>query len=392
MHKLQALEPKKRINSIDILRGMALFGVLIVNLIFQFRISIFEQFVVEPFASPWWIDRVIERLVYYGLESKAVLVFSFLFGVGLAVQYERFQKMDSPLYWLRRRMLVLLVFGLLHLLLIWNGDILAEYALAALLLLPLLAAPGWVLALSSLCLFAIYIVISIIPLPVAAYEKAWIMQHLPIANAVYATGSYGQILQLSLSEIPSLLPLHLYIFPRTLALMLLGAYLWRSGFLQHPAAHRSLLINLARTGLVLGASLMIVTTTEAYDDWDAINPLRTAIQNITVVILAGGYAAAVIALVEFTRAGTWLHVFAPIGRMAFTNYIMQSVIFTFIFYGYGLGQFGQLGITPVFLLGVLVYGLQGVFSAWWLRYFRLGPLEWLWRTLTYGKLQSMKRN
>lgn len=392
MHKLQALEPKKRINSIDILRGMALFGVLIVNLIFQFRISIFEQFVVEPFASTWWIDRATERLVYYGLESKAVLVFSFLFGVGLAVQYERFQKMDSPLYWLRRRMLVLLVFGLLHLLLIWNGDILAEYALAALLLLPLLAAPSWVLALSSLCLFAIYIVISIIPLPVAAYEKAWIMQHLPIANAVYATGSYGQILQLSLSEIPSLLPLHLYIFPRTLALMLLGAYLWRSGFLQHPAAYRSLLINLARTGLVLGASLMIVTTTEAYDDWDAINPLRTAIQNITVVILAGGYAAAVIALVEFTRAGTWLNVFAPIGRMAFTNYIMQSVIFTFIFYGYGLGQFGQLGITPVFLLGVLVYGLQGVFSAWWLRYFRFGPLEWLWRTLTYGKLQSMKRN
>ena len=114
MHKLQALEPKKRINSIDILRGLALFGVLIVNLIFQFRISIFEQFVVEPFASPWWIDRVIERFVYYGLESKAVLVFSFLFGVGLAVQYERFQKMDRPLYWLRRRMLVLLVFGLLH--------------------------------------------------------------------------------------------------------------------------------------------------------------------------------------------------------------------------------------------------------------------------------------
>ena len=122
------------------------------------------------------------------------------------------------------------------------------------------------------------------------------------------------------------------------------------------------------------------------------SPLRTAIQNITVVILAGGYAAAVIALVEFTRAGAWLHVFAPIGRMAFTNYILQSVIFTFIFYGYGLGQFGQLGITPVFLLGVLVYGLQGAFSAWWLRYFRFGPLEWLWRTLTYGKLQSMKRN
>ena len=84
MHKLQALEPKKRINSIDILRGLALFGVLIVNLIFQFRISIFEQFVVEPFASLWWLDRVIERFVYYGFESKAVLVFSFLFGVGLA--------------------------------------------------------------------------------------------------------------------------------------------------------------------------------------------------------------------------------------------------------------------------------------------------------------------
>lgn len=392
MHKIQALEPKKRINSIDILRGLALFGVLIVNLIFQFRISIFEQFVVEPFASPWWLDRVIERFVYYGFESKAVLVFSFLFGVGLAVQYERFLKMDHPLYWLRRRMLVLLFFGLLHLLLIWNGDILAEYALAALLFLPLLAAPRWVLAMSSVCLFVVYLAISIVPLPVAAYEKAWILQHLPVANTVYATGNYGQILQLSLSELPSLLPLHLYIFPRTLALMLLGAYLWRSGFLQHPAAHKGLLINLAKLGLVLGMVLMIVTSTEAYDDWDAINPLRTAIQNISVMILAGGYAAAVIALVEFTQVGTWLQIFAPIGRMAFTNYIMQSVIFTFIFYGYGLGQFGQLGITTVFLMGVLVYGLQGVFSAWWLRYFRFGPLEWLWRTMTYGKLQAMKRN
>jgi uncharacterized protein len=95
-------------------------------------------------------------------------------------------------------------------------------------------------------------------------------------------------------------------------------------------------------------------------------------------------------LTQLAAAGRWLSAFAPIGRMAFTNYLMQSILFAFIFFGYGLGQFGRMPATAVFVLGAGVFVLQMLFSAWWLRRYRYGPVEWLWRTLMYGSPQPMR--
>jgi uncharacterized protein len=107
------------------------------------------------------------------------------------------------------------------------------------------------------------------------------------------------------------------------------------------------------------------------------------------VILALGYAATVLALIA---AGGW-RLFAwaaPLGRMAFTNYLLQSLIFGWIFYGYGLGLFGSLGIAAASAMGIGVYAFQVLLSRWWLRRFRFGPVEWLWRTLMYGTVQPMR--
>jgi uncharacterized protein len=117
---------------------------------------------------------------------------------------------------------------------------------------------------------------------------------------------------------------------------------------------------------------------------------RAVLMNLAPVILALGYGAGVLALAQLPVAGRWLSVFAPIGRMAFTNYLMQSAVFGFIFFGYGLGQFGRMGAAPAFVLGVAVYMIQMLLSAWWLRRYRFGPIEWLWRTLMYGKAQPMR--
>jgi uncharacterized protein len=108
------------------------------------------------------------------------------------------------------------------------------------------------------------------------------------------------------------------------------------------------------------------------------------------IILALGYGAAVICLVEFTAARRVLTAVAPLGRTAFSNYLFQSVVFGWIFFGYGLGLFGRLGASAALLLGVGIYALQIRLSACWLHHFRFGPLEWLWRTLMYGATQPMR--
>lgn len=184
-----AIETGMRFDSIDILRGISLFGVLLVNLLTEFRVSIFAQFLPNQ-AVAGQLDRFITQAVHYGLELKAFALFSFLFGVGLAMQFERLSRTGRPLYWLTRRLVVLLIFGLIHLLLIWNGDILTEYALAGLIVLPLLYAPRSVLWSTAIALFALYLTLPRIPIPISWPDAAWITQHIEDANRIYASGNW----------------------------------------------------------------------------------------------------------------------------------------------------------------------------------------------------------
>src|SRR4051812_11719807 len=131
------ISPGERVRMIDALRGIALLGVLIVNAETEFRVSIFQQFIGEPAGGSAW-DGFIDGFVLAAVEFKAFITFSFLFGVGLAIQFERMARTGNAISLLLRRLLVLLLFGSIHLLLIWNGDILVEYAVAGLIVLPLL--------------------------------------------------------------------------------------------------------------------------------------------------------------------------------------------------------------------------------------------------------------
>jgi uncharacterized protein len=367
-----AIEAGLRIEAIDILRGIALFGVLAVNLVTEFRVSIFAQFIAPPEPSP--VDRIAMGFVRHGLELKAFALFSFLFGVGLAMQFERLSGTGRPLYWLARRLLVLLAFGLVHLLLIWNGDILTEYAVAGLLVLPLLYASRRTLALAAAALFALYLALPALPLPLGWPDPAWLANHVEQANQVYRDGSWLQVTRFSLRELPFLLPLHVTIFPRTLGLFVLGMLAWRCGIFSRTAECR------LRIAGLLGAVGIAATLADAY--W---------LSNLAPACLALAFAAAILYAVESTPVRALLGPFSAIGRMAFTNYIAQSLVFGWLFFGYGLGRFGLLRPAPVLALGVAVYVMQMQLSSLWLRQYRFGPIEWLWRTLMYGVRQPMKR-
>jgi len=357
----------ERIDAIDVLRGIALFGVMAINLVMEFRVSIFDQFLgPRMLASP--VDRAIEAILAQAIELKAFALFSLLFGAGLAIQFDRLANSERRTFLLLRRLAVLLVFGVIHLCLIWNGDILTEYALAGFIVLPFLFGPRWLLTLAALASLALYLAMQAFP-PAGLFPgRTAIWRDVMDANRIYATGGFLDVLAFRLREIPLIASLHAFVFLRTIGLFLVGALAWRSGILQNA---RGLLV-IALPAICLGAALLYV----------GIEPLGN-------ILLALGYGAAILFIASFGRGKRLLGWAAPLGRMAFTNYIAQSLIFGWIFYGYGLGLFGRLGITQALAIGIAVYVGQVLFSAWWLRHYRHGPIEWLWRTLMYGALQPM---
>ena len=383
-----AVAPDDRIPTIDILRALALFGILMVNLLTEFRISIFQQF-LPPAPTGSQTDRLLDTFVSYAFDMKSFALFSLLFGVGMAIQYDRLASLERPLYWMRRRLLVLLAFGLFHLLFIWNGDILTEYALAGFLVLPLIREDKQTLALCSVGLFAFYLAEPAVHLPIYWPDIETFAQHVVAANQVYAKGSLFQVWRFSLSELNMILPLHEFVFVRTLALFLLGAWIWKSGLIHNGRAHRRGFLILGALATAVGVALTIVVDRGVFASMPA---LHGSISYLAPTVQALGYAALTLVAVGLPYLGAFLRLFAPLGRMSFTNYILQSLIFSWVFFGYGLGQFDRMDVTPAFLIGVSVYIAQMVGSALWLRWFRFGPLEWLWRSLMYGQAQVMLKS
>ena len=381
------VRPADRVDAIDIVRGIALYGVMAVNLVTEFRVSIFQQFL--PPTDSVGANRFADAFVNYGLEMKAFSLFSLLFGVGLAIQYERLSRSGTPLRWLLRRLAILLVFGLIHLYFIWNGDILTEYAIAGFVVIPFLIAPRWVVGVASAIFLLFYAVMPLLHLPIPWPGADWFRQHVADANTVYSHGNFAAVLQFSIHEVTNIAPLHMFVFPRTIGLFLLGLFTWRLGVLQRPQDHKLAIVATALIALTAGTLLTVTDAMNLITPESVLAPLGWPVSQLAAATLALGYGASIVWLVEFTSARRLLSAFGPLGRMAFTNYIAQSVVFGFIFFGYGLGLFGRLESAPTLLLGTGFYALQMVVSAWWLKRYRFGPLEWLWRTLMYGKRQPM---
>jgi uncharacterized protein len=177
------------------------------------------------------------------------------------------------------------------------------------------------------------------------------------------------VLAFRLREIPLILPLHFHIFPRTIGLFLFGAFVWRSGTLGKP--HQVLLFSTAAGCIGLGGFLILLGSSGSV----GVMSIGKLAPPLGTIVLALGYGAIIIAMADLPSGKALLGWAAPLGRMTFTNYLAQSLIFGWIFYGYGLGLFGSIGAAKALVIGLAVYIAQVFFSVWWLSRYRYGPVE-----------------
>lgn len=383
----QPAAQSERYVSLDLLRGVALFGVLLVNLVGAFRVSLFQH-ILEFHTHSGWANHVTDALVAGVLEFKALTIFSFLFGVGVAIQVERATpKHISVTLFLIRRFLVLLGLGLCHMLLIWNGDILALYAVCGLLLIPFLRLPAWALLLLGTAFIGLP---NFVPLGIRWPSAEAMRANVAEAARVYGHGSVQAILLFRGREAwRSIVPLLIATLPRTVGLMLWGAAAWRSGILREPHRHRRLLLGLFVVGALVGGTLTAVNVYHESSGRPSVIPAEFVDVGGTIP-LAFTYAAGILLWLAPVRSRVVASL-AAAGQMALTNYLMESIVLGFVFYGYGLGLFGRLGPAAAAWIGIALYIAQLAMSRAWLHRFRFGPVEWLWRSLSYVRRQPFSR-
>jgi uncharacterized protein len=391
------IAPEERIQVIDILRGYALLGILMVNMAFYSQ-PIVVPFLGEP-AGTSGADRVADHAIRWLAEGKFFSLFSLLFGIGLYVQMTRAEARGAafvPQY--ARRLLALLAIGALHATLLWSGDILATYAILGFVLLLFRKRKPRTVALWAIGFVVVPLLLGTIvfflamraPNPGARAERVAHLQELATqAWQVYGHGSFVDVTRQRAHDFLLLLPALLRMVPGILCMFLFGLFVARRGLLHDVVANRKTLRRICAVCLPLGIAINALCAFAPQEGaWRLLGPIGVALGG---PILCFGYASG-IALLSAHEG--WRRLLAPLGaggRMALTNYLLQSLVCSTLFYGYGFGQLGRFGAAKGVVLTFAIWFAELGLSMLWLRRFRYGPAEWLWRSVTYRRLQPMRR-
>lgn len=372
--RLQPVQPSERIVALDILRGFALFGVLLAYALWSLGSP------PEEMYSPF--DRMLNFLLAAVVDTKFYTLFAVLFGLGFSIQLTRASARGAsvvPVYC--RRLLALVAIGLAHALLLRNGDILVPYAVMGFFLLLFRNGSNRMLVVGA-------IIGLIVPyLARGAWELAGLSfpQRPETHGMSYLAGNYAWVRYWYSIAIT--------FWPESLPMFLFGLYLGRRGFFENVAAHRRMLRRVVIVAPVIGviafACLVLLNMAWA-------NQTRSFAQLLGLRLLwkvhAWGLAACYAStLLLVLQNASWQRRLAPIGavgRMALTNYLLQASLLVPVCILFGLFE----RVTPVIavVLALGVWALQVPASVLWLRRFRFGPAEWVWRSLTYGRRQPMR--
>jgi uncharacterized protein len=394
---LRPVAPEERIRALDLLRGWAMFGVLWSNLNDSYGTR-------DPVTT---LDHALSWTQVWLIEGRFYSLLILLFGIGFGIQLTRADGRNTDLrdtYY--RRSAALLAIGIVHGTLIWSGDILTIYALVAFALVMFrTVTTRWVLITAIVLRFVGPTIMS----EVMVFSGLRIPLRSGNALAVYAHGSWLQIEPVRVAEY-----LHwlgrwgLPIFLNILAMFLVGLWAVKSGYLRRvisePRATRRLLtVALCASAVGYASSIWADTLwppiklnadvfTPPYPGFQLVMLRRFVLRLFewSAVGPAVAYACILLLIWQRPRGERLLSPLAAAGRMALTTYLTQSVVCTLLFYGYGLGWYGSVGFTGMLLITLILFGCQMAASSWWLARFRYGPVEWLWRTLAYGRPPEMR--
>jgi uncharacterized protein len=378
----------ERLALIDALRGFALAGVLLVNL-GGFSLYYFMDDAARAALPSAGFDRWAWLCVQILVQDKALTLFSLLFGAGIAIQVEQTQSKGAGIAPIVRRLVVLLAIGLIHAHLFWWGDILTIYAVLAFGLIALRRLPDWVFLIGGLGLGLFWFLLA----PIAEWLKpgGWPDQARMYAGAftIFSGNDVAATLRQN-ATVAHWMWLEMWgVLPFVFARLLLGYWIGRKGLLQDPAAHRGLLRMVAIVcGSVGLAAVIAVEWIDAAQLTDALLQgsrigefaLRL-LRRIGPLGMGLAYAAGFALLFLRPAWRRWLQLLAPVGRMALSHYLIQTVVCLGLFYGVGLGIGSGGGYSIRLLVWALLFGAQMAASHWWLRRFRFGPMEWLWRSI-----------
>lgn len=397
--------PQERIETLDILRGWAVFGIILADVDILFKIT--------PGT-----DHVLNELHKLFVVDKFWPLFSFLFGLGFAMQITRAESRGHdflPLY--RRRLLALLLFGLANALLllhVWRGEILHRYALCGfLLLLFRRRSPRALLLAAALCLLIPRVYDTVLDgrhllrlgNPQTAAQAVREEARRQVASrardveleSIRRQGDYfalmkGRIEWFTRSFSSFRFYLRQLEFP--FALFLVGLYAGRRQIFENLPAKLPLVRQVMWWGLGLGLagqSVWFVSEKLPNPAWPYFTrQVGSVLEPFADAALSFCYATAVVLLAQHAGWRKFLAPLAAPGRMALTNYLLQSVAFAILCPRYALGLFEQVRPAQAWGVAVVIFGLQLLISLSWLGRFRFGPVEWVWRCLTYGRLQPMR--
>lgn len=407
---LAPITSNDRIQTLDVVRGFALFGILLMNIEMMVGPTMAPTTGVDPTLTG--VDRWADAAIYLLVQGKFFTLFSLLFGMGFAVMSQRATEAGRPfagVYW--RRGLALFVIGLLHALLIWSGDILVTYAVLSMFLLvfrdvPLRLLP-WLAAGSFLAPLGLMMGLGLLgslmqmtPELAAGWNDAMGEQGKMVAALIegqrqaYGSGTYLEAVVQRSRDFGFALMNLMIVGPLVFGMFLLGSWFVRSGAIAQPEQHARLFQRLRWAILPLGLALVLVSFALQPTLDQATIDLRFStafsLSMLGSALMCLGYMAWIVRGMQSPAWAPRLAWVAPAGRMALTNYLMQSIVCTLVFYGYGLGYFQQLPRAWQVPFVFALFGMQVVLSRWWLQRFRFGPMEWVWRSLTYFTPQPMR--
>jgi uncharacterized protein len=385
-----AISMNLRLDVLDVLRGFAVGGILLANILWLSGFLLAPGVLRESLLLAHPLDEFFLFFTRLWVPGKFYSIFSFLFGLGFAVQMLQSQKNSKQSFAAQysRRLMVLFLIGWAHAYFVWWGDTLRFYALIGVFLLLFRQA-------TDRTILAVAVAALLVPVLIAIlHDAGWLAVSTASSRgpkdaqslAVLAHGDWARFRDYNLGRIA----LHAIgnlengrLF-KILGLFLFGFFCGRSGFFQNIESRRTVLWKVLIWGSTVGIAATLLRLADIYAIYRgfASDTFNECLYLFAVYPLAAAYIALVALGLMHGRAKRWLRTLAPVGKLALSNYIFQSIACAAAFYWWGAGHAGSLPLRYCYALAMLIILFQIVFSAMWLKRFNYGPLEWVWRILT----------